>query len=400
MPARGRRAYREVVWLAEWLRRHVFDAFVLALAVSMQLEIALTDVPGQTVVLVPATLLYTLPLLLRRSLPFLAPAIAFAVHIAISFTDPHAVGSYVTGELALGAAFWVVGAWNDRIRTVAGLVLGLATVAVIAATDDRVRVGEMVNGWLLGTITWGVALVLQVRSRRVAAAEERAARAERDRDERMRRAVAEERGRIARELHDVVAHSVSVMTVQAGAARMLLSGDPGRATEPLRAVEETGRQALTELRRLLSILRAVDHRANPDGEPVPAPQPGLDDLPALLDSIRAAGLPAELTIVGRPRALPPGVALAAYRIVQEALTNSLKHAGPAHARVSIRFTQDGVELEVVDDGRGGVPTGQGLGLVGMGERASVFGGRFEAGPVAEGGFAVRAYLPLDPVRSA
>jgi signal transduction histidine kinase len=384
---------------ATWLRRHGFDIVIVALAVSIQLEIALTDVPGQPIVLVPAGLLSTLPLLLRRSLPFVAPVIVFAVHIAISFTDPHAVGAYLTGEIALAAAFWVAGAWNDEPRAVAGLLLGLATVAVIAATDDRVSTNELVNGWLLATTTWGVALALQMRARRVAVAEERAGRAERERDERTRRAVSEERRRIARELHDVVAHTVSVMTVQAGAARMLLSGDPGRAKAPLLAVEDTGHQALVELRRLLGVLRADDPAGTVDGESALAPQPGLDDLPALIESVRAAGLPVELITDGASRTLPAGVALAAYRIVQESLTNCLKHAGPARSLVRVRLGSDAVDLEVVDDGYGGEPSGQGHGLVGMAERASIFGGGLSAGPLPQGGFAVRAHLPLESVPS-
>ena len=398
-PAR-QRAYREVVRRAELIRRYAFDAFVVALAVLIQIEIAVTEVPGLPAVLVPAGLLYTLPLLLRRTLPFLAPSVAFVVHSAISFTDPQAVGGFVTGELALGGAFWVAGAWNRGTRAVAGLILGLSTLAVIAATDDRVGPAEMLNGWLLGTTTWGVALLLQERARRVAAAEERAARVEHERNERTQQAVAEERGRIARELHDVVAHSVSVMTVQAGAARVLLTNDPQRAAEPLRAVEETGHQAMTELRRLLGILRAEERPTGPYGEPSPAaPQPGVDDLPALVDSYRGAGLPVELTIRGQPRALPPGVALAAYRIVQEALTNSLKHAAAARAAVTLTYGTGEVEVEVIDDGRGGAPTGRGHGLLGMAERASVFGGQLVAGPLGDGGFAVRARLPYETVRS-
>jgi signal transduction histidine kinase len=383
---------------AEWVRRHGFDIVIVALAISIQLEIAFTDVPGPTIVIVPAGLLYTLPLLLRRSLPFIAPAIVFAVHIAVSFSDPHAVGGYLTGELALGCAFWAVGAWNDTLRAVAGLGLGLATIAVIAVTDDRVSANEMINAWLLGATTWGVALLLQRRARRVAVAEERAARVEQERDDRTRRAVSEERRRIARELHDVVAHTVSVMTVQAGAARMMLSGgDPARAQAPLRAVEDTGHQALTELRRLLGVLRADD--PTPDGTSVLAPQPGMDDLPALVEGVRAAGLPVELITDGGSTTLPPGVAVAAYRIVQESLTNCLKHAVPARARVRVHLGSDGVDIEVVDDGRGGEPSGQGHGLLSMRERASIFCGELSAGPRPEGGFAVRAHLPLGTVQA-
>jgi signal transduction histidine kinase len=151
---------------------------------------------------------------------------------------------------------------------------------------------------------------------------------------------------------------------------------------------------------LLGVLRVEDPTDVIDGESILAPQPGIDDLPALVDGVRAAGLPVELITDGAARTLPPGVALAAYRIVQEALTNSLKNAGPTRSRVCVRLTSDGVDLEVVDDGRGGEPSGHGHGLVSMRERASIFGGELSAGPRAQGGFVVRAHLPLGSVQSS
>jgi len=179
------------------------------------------------------------------------------------------------------------------------------------------------------------------------------------------------------------------MTVQAGAARLLLRTDPERAVEPLLAVEETGRQALTELRRLLGVLRADG------GTHTLAPQPGIGDLPMLADTVREAGLPVELTVEGAARPLPAGVGLAAYRIAQEALTNTLKHAGPAHARVVVRYTPDRVLVEVSDDGRGPRADERGHGLIGMRERAVVYGGQLQAGPRDGGGFVVRASLPIE-----
>ena len=181
------------------------------------------------------------------------------------------------------------------------------------------------------------------------------------------------------------------MTVQAGAARLLLGEDPSRAREPVLAVEETGRNALAELRRLLGAIRPEESEA------VTAPQPGLARLDELLDRTRHAGLPVDLVVAGEPRVLPPGVDLTAYRIVQEALTNARRHAGPAHAHVLVRYGIETLELEVTDDGR--TPPrpsdGDGHGLVGMRERAVLYGGTLDAGPRPEGGYAVRVHLPVE-----
>jgi signal transduction histidine kinase len=241
-----------------------------------------------------------------------------------------------------------------------------------------------------GTVSL-IAYALQRRGKRAAQLEERAAFLEREREETERAAVAEERRRIARELHDVIAHSITLMTVQAGAARLVLAEDPELARESVVSVEETGRHALAELRRLLGILRPDE------GEASLVPQPGLARVDDLIALARRAGLPVELTVEGEPRVLPPGVDLTAYRIVQEALTNAHKHAGPAHAHVLLHYESEAVELEVTNDGRIS-PNGDdsvGLGLVGMRERVALYDGTFEAGPRAGGGYAVRARLPVE-----
>ena len=234
---------------------------------------------------------------------------------------------------------------------------------------------------------------------------------------RSRWAVAAERSRIARELHDVVAHSVSVMVVQAGAARRTLAASPGQAATALGQIESTGRQALVELRRLLGLLRDDDGQAT---DAVLAPQPSLANLESLAAAAREAGLPVEVTVEGEPRPLPAGVDLSAYRIVQEALTNSLKHAGPARARVRVCYGREALEVQVTDDGLGGrsaARAGEGLvvvtvgpdgelqlpgrrdggghGLIGMRERVALFGGALEAGADPGGGYRVAARLPLD-----
>jgi signal transduction histidine kinase len=234
-------------------------------------------------------------------------------------------------------------------------------------------------------VTFGVPLVLGRmtfnRRRRVL----------RDRELATREAVAAERAAIARELHDVVAHHMSVMVVQAGAARAVGESDPAAASAALRQIETSGRTGLAEMRRLLGILKA---EGDGDGR---APQPGLADLGELLDSMRATGLAVEAVVAGSTRPLPPGVDLSAYRIVQEALTNALRHAGGASARVLVRYEPAALELEIADDGLGPPdgPSTQGQGLIGMRERAQLFGGAFEAGPRPGGGFLVRARLPFE-----
>jgi signal transduction histidine kinase len=251
----------------------------------------------------------------------------------------------------------------------------------------------------LGLFIWSLiavglplgAFALRARAQRAAELQERADGLEREREERTRAAVAAERARIARDLHDVIAHSVTVMTVQGGAARLLLDSDPRRAREPLLVVEETGHQALADMRRLVGIVHHEQER-----EPALAPQPGLADLPALVEQLRRAGLPTDLVVQGEPETLTPGLELAAYRIVQEALTNALKHAGPARARVTVSYEPNALRLEVSDDGPGASnPPHGGHGLVGMRERVALYDGELEVGPRAAGGFGVRARLPLE-----
>jgi signal transduction histidine kinase len=241
----------------------------------------------------------------------------------------------------------------------------------------------MLIAWLLGAY-------LRTRRLYVAGLRERADSAEREREERAAAAVSSERSRIARELHDIVAHSVSVMVVQAEAAdEMLDRGRPDRARSSVWTIQETGRAALTDMRRMLGILRGADSM------PALTPQPGIANLELLLVQVRESGLPVELDVTGAPRPLPPGVDLSAYRIVQEALTNSLKYAGRAQARVTVRYAPGALELEVSDDGAGAANGANGgHGLVGMRERVMLFGGELAAGPAEGGGYTVRARLPL------
>jgi signal transduction histidine kinase len=234
-----------------------------------------------------------------------------------------------------------------------------------------------------------IAFTLRRRATRATELEQRADRLVAERDERARVAIAAERARIAGELHDVIAHSLSVMTVQAGAARVLLETQPERARQPLVAVEETGRQTLAELRRLLGLL----HQA--PGETTPLPQAGMEDLDALVERARTAGLPVLLSVEGTRAALPTGIELAAYRIVQDALTNALEHANAKNAHVTVRYAAEALQIEISDDGRATRHTeSDGNFLAAVRERAELYGGQLEAGTRPTGDYAVRARLPL------
>jgi signal transduction histidine kinase len=376
--------------LARFVVRHAFDAAVMAVAALVQAEIWAIPVPGPKLAIVPGMLLATLPLLLRRRFPFAAPACVFAALAAMTFAEAEATTSSPTLLIALLLAFWSVGAHAEQRQAVAGLAIGFAAIVVVIERDPGVGYADTSGHFLVAAGIWLTAVALRRRARRATELEGRAARLVSEREEQERVAVAAERRRIARDLHDVIAHSVSVMIVQAGAARLLLAEAPDRAVGPLLAVEETGRQALGEMRRLLGVLRGREFQA------ALSPQPGLAELEALLAQARAVGLPVELTVEGEAGALPKGVELAAYRIVQEALTNARKHAGPAQAHVVVRYGKEELELEIRDDGRAS-PDGNsgGHGLVGMRERVALYGGELRAGSREGGGYAVRALLPLD-----
>jgi signal transduction histidine kinase len=244
-------------------------------------------------------------------------------------------------------------------------------------------------------VAWFAGLAVRTRVEQAEVAESHATQAEQERDAVTRVAVAEERVRIARELHDIVAHSVSVMVLQVGAVRHQLPDAMTEDRDALMAVERAGRGALTEMRRLLSVMRR-------DGDGVDlAPQPGLDGLDSLIKEIGRAGLPVELRFAGERFPLPPGIDLSAYRIVQEGLTNALKHARASHAEVTVRYAPDEVGIQVRDDGTGGTPSdgyGHGHGLIGIRERVRLYGGEMTAGTTNGGGFTLSTRLPLTPDR--
>ncbi|MEX2194895.1 MAG: sensor histidine kinase [Thermoleophilaceae bacterium] len=343
-----------------------------------------------------AAVAMTAPLVWRRLAPLPVLAAIFAPLFAMRAAGQELDSLYIMVALIL--AFNAVGAYCERRRAIVGLGMGLLLLAVLLVFENLVSSGSgetpaagdfIFLGGILGVV-WAGSVALRERSLRTGELEQRADRLERERDERARAAVEEERARIARELHDVVAHSVSVIAVQTGSMRRRLTRERPSDAEELSAVERTAREALAEMRRLLGLLRSDD-----DGHSL-APQPGMGQLERLVGQVRAAGLPVELVVQGEPRVLPPGVDLAAYRIVQEALTNVLKHAHAGRAAVVVRHTRRGLELEITDDGRGPSDTApvDGHGLVGMRERVALYGGSLDAGPGREGGFTVQATLPV------
>jgi signal transduction histidine kinase len=349
--------------------------------VVAQLETWLTASLEPRAAYAGAALAMTVPLAWRGAAP-LAVLVLVIVPLAImELADERLDGGYIL--LVLIVAFVSVGGIPDRRRSVAGLVLGLGLLTGIFLLEaESTFVGDLVFVGGILVSAWVLAAVLRDRS-------DRADRLVVERDERAREAVVQERARIARELHDVVAHAVSVIAVQSGSLRRRLRHERPEDAEELRVIEETARQALGEMRRMLGLLRTDD-----DGLAL-APQPGLDQVDRLVEQVRDTGLAVEVAVEGEPRQLPPGVDLAAYRIVQEALTNVLKHAGPARARVALRYGDRELGLEITDDGSGTSANGDGggHGLVGMRERAALYGGSVEARPAPAGGFRVRARLP-------
>ena len=333
-----------------------------------------------------------LPLVARRRAPLPVLALVAAAFYADRAWGPPEAGS-LQGWIALNVALYTVAAHCRRARAIAGaaIVAALMLPFEIGPLVEGVRVANVVAEWLLVGGVWLLGRWVRQRRRGIHALEQHAERLEADRDARARAAVAHERARIARELHDSVAHSVSVMVLQAGAAEQVMTVAPDRARASLLTIQDTGREAIAELHRLLGLLRdpAVDASL--------APQPSVARLDALLEQVRGAGLPVELIVEGEARRLPPGVDRSAYRIVQEALTNTLKHAGPAHASVTLRYRPQALELEVLDDGRGVADDEDraGFGLVGMRERAALYGGALDAGPRSGGGYALRARLPFE-----
>jgi signal transduction histidine kinase len=338
-------------------------------------------------------LVQVVPLLWRRSHPSLVllfVAGAFGARVLLGF-NPGIAG------FGLLVAMYSVAAYEVGARRVFFLIVaGLGFVAgfVVFGVTGNPRSFAITVPSLFFAAAWLIGDYLRTRRAYVAQLEERAARLERERDQDRRLAADEERTRIARELHDVVAHDVSVIAIQAGAARSVQASRPEAAAQALSLIETTARETLIELNRLLGVLRGSNGAA-----PERNPQPGIAQLPLLVEELRAAGLEVDARVDGDPRPLPPAVDLSAYRIVQEATTNVLKHARARHVDIRVHYTEAMLALDIRDDGPGDggdESTSSGHGLIGMRERVVLFGGEFRAGRDPAGGFSVHARLPLKP----
>ena len=380
-------------------RRYGFDVLIAVAAVESAVEVAVrhdsADAPRSTLwFLVPAAAMIVLPLLARRRFPFAAPAAVWLIGAACSFVDGRLL-VFLAGLSAAGwAASFLLGNRSDAVQTRIGLVVVAAGAAIVVYNDPAHPAGELIFIPLLFALGWLAGFALRERAAQAEAAEARAAQAEREREAAARLAVAEERARIARELHDIVAHAVSVMVLQVGAVRHKLPDALAEDRDALTGVEKAGRTALVEMRRLLAAMRD-------DGdEAALAPQPGLDGLTSLVEQVQRAGLRVEVHVDGERVPLPRAIDLSAYRIVQEGLTNALKHARASRADVTIRYRSDELELEVRDDGRGtSASDGLGHGLVGVRERVKIYGGEMTAGTANGGGFVLSTRLPLGGERS-
>lgn len=391
--------------MREWTGRHL--VLVDAIGVAPFLLLYVSSVIGgaedgrtahTTVPLhLALTLALLLPLALRRTWPvpvfaFVTAVVALHLGLGVEFLAP---------DLAVVVALYTVAARCRPAWAIAALAMveaGLVLAIVLSPHADWGDWNAFALYSFLFMLCWGAGLYMRLRRRYVLGLVERAQWLERERDARAQAAVAAERERIAREMHDVVAHNLSVMVVQAEGATYAVDRDPDRAKGAMETVASTGRSALSEVRGILGVLRDEGSRG---GEDEYAPQPGIGGLDRVVEQVRAAGLPVEFAVGGARRRLPTGVELAAFRVVQEALTNALKHAGPevGRVRVEVDYGAETLGLRVLDDGRGASSgesggQGRGQGLIGMRERVSVHGGSLRAGPGPDGGFEVVATLPL------
>jgi signal transduction histidine kinase len=344
---------------------------------------------GATALSVASAAALTVPLAWRRQAP-LAVAALVAGAIVVDGLAAGWESAVISFDCSIIAAY-SAGAHARQRHALAALAALLFANFVDALGAPGSRAGALALAIVVfSLVPWLVGQALQRERSRTAQLRAFASQLEAEREQRARDAVTTERGRIARELHDVVAHAISVIAVQADAATKLLRHDPDRARGPLETIQTTSRGALAEMRQLVGLLRDSKEQA-PLG-----PQPGVTDLERLVGDTRRSGLRVTLAVTGEIRPLPATLDLAAYRIVQEGLTNVRKHAGPARARVSVRYEQDSLDVEVRDDGHAGFASGGGHGLVGIRERVTLLGGKLESGPAHNGGFVLHARLPLTP----
>jgi signal transduction histidine kinase len=370
------------------LRPPMADAVLAAcVALAGQLEVwLLAEVDAA--VAAPLVLLSAVALAWRRRAPLAAVTVVMGVETATALAGVP-IDSLVVVIPVIALAIYSVAAHATAARALIGLGVALAGIWIVTFDADGPGVDNLMFGLVVAGGPWLAGWHVRRRTHQAVELALSAQELERTQAEREEAAVARERTRIARELHDIIAHSVSVMTIQAGAVEEVLDTDPAKARAAAGSIRETGRQALVDLRRLLGLLREQDPTAARL-----SPQPGLDDLEALLDQVRGAGVDVRLDVEGVPRTLPSAVDLSAFRLVQEALTNTLKHARASTAVVEVRYTPDALHIEVVDDGVARNGTGKGHGLIGMQERIALYGGQLEYGSRPTGGFRVHALLPV------
>lgn len=395
MAMRGRLGYRRCVRGAArgtgtrnalgWLRdRDVVTAAVLAVLALVQVLVVLPIASPAVGTIV--ALGSTLPVAFRRRRPIAAALVGSAVWLIP--TD----GFLLIGYVAAFLLYYAVTAYTTSHYVAGVTVLIGVLISVAVAAIDQLPIGEYVGGVLAVVAPAGVGMLVRRQRERNRQLEELAQYLEQERDRRERAAIADERARIARELHDIVAHALSVVAVQADAAGAAIESRPQLAQAPLAAIRSSAHQALIEMRRLLGVLRADP------GDAERAPLPGMAELPALLDAAAAAGVTAHLTVEGRPVQLPRSADLTSYRIVQEALTNAAKHAAGAEVQITLCWQHDVLDIRVRDFGPGpaGAPSPDAHGLVGMRERVRIHGGHFESGSAPGGGFEIHATVPIEP----
>jgi signal transduction histidine kinase len=374
-------------------QKYWFEILIAVLAIEGMLEVVVgrnsPAAPHPLLYALPAIAILVLPIFMRRRFPFAAPLAYWLLAAGTAFIDwrttPFPVSLFPIG---IAVAF-LLGNLRNSVKAGIGLAVVVGSALAIVYKIPGHSTPELVFIPMEFAIGWLAGFAVRERSEQAEAAEVRASQAERERDAAARIAVAEERARIARELHDVVAHAVSVMVLQVGAVRHKLPDALAEDREALTGVERAGRTALAEMRGLLAAMRT-------DGDEAELlPQPGLDRLGSLLEEINRAGLPVELHVDGEPVALPRGVDLSAYRIVQEGLTNALKHARATKTDVTVRYQPHELHLEIRDDGIGSTTSdGLGHGLVGIRERVKIYGGEMTAGTANGGGFILSTRLPL------
>jgi signal transduction histidine kinase len=391
---------KNLVERARGVNPHAVDAFLALVFTAAALWTITERVGSQDAAYreddalgIALVLLQTAPLAARSAAPLGALAVSV---VAISIQMAAGYQGVAAGTTASLVILYSAASLTDTRQGILAAIAAAAGITVYFTTDrGDPSPTAAVTTYATYAAAWGLGMYVRSRREYTGVVEERADLLEREREVRAREAVADERARIARELHDMVGHALNLIVIQSGGAQRVFTTKPELARESLASIESTGRQALTEMERMLGILRSADESTEALG-----PQPGLSQVESLAARVSEAGLPVEVTVEGTPpAALPASIDLSAYRIIQEALTNSLKHAGPTRARVAIHYGGEELELEITDDGRGG--SGErgrdgpgGRGLIGMKERVSLFGGELTVGSRPEGGFRVHARLPL------